>query len=48
LDLSHFSTPNVCAHLGRQGSFASRLLTQAVLSGNVRNLGHQQGWIAAE
>ncbi len=39
---------DVCAHLGRQGSFASRLLAQAVLSGKVRNQGHQQGWIAAE
>lgn len=39
---------DVCNHLGRKGSFVSRLLAQAVLSGKVRNLGHQKGWIAAE
>lgn len=37
---------DVCEHLGRKGSFVSRLLAQAVLSGKVRNLGHQRGWIA--
>lgn len=39
---------DVCNHLDRKGSFVSRLLAQAVLSGKVRNLGHQKGWIAAE
>ena len=28
--------------------FTSRLLAQAALSGKIQNLGHQQGWIAAE
>lgn len=34
--------------LGVNKAFTSRLLAQAVLSGKVRNLGHQKGWIAAE
>jgi hypothetical protein len=38
--------PDVCQHLDRHGSFVSRLLAQAVLSGKVRNLGHQKGWMA--
>jgi hypothetical protein len=29
-------------------AFASTLLAKAVLSGKVRNLGHQKGWTAAE
>ena len=33
--------------LGVNRVFTSRLLTQAVLSGKVRNLGHQKGWVAA-
>jgi hypothetical protein len=37
---------DVCEHLDRRGSFVSRLLAQAVLSGNVRHLGHQRGWMA--
>jgi len=37
---------DVCEHLNRRGPFVSRLLAQAVLSGKVRNLGHQKGWIA--
>jgi hypothetical protein len=39
---------DVCEHLDRHGSFVSHLLVQAVLSGKVRNLGHQKGWIAVE
>ena len=39
---------DVCEHLHRRGSFVSRLLAQAVLSGKVRNLGHQKGWMAVE
>jgi hypothetical protein len=39
---------DVCEHLDRHGSFVSHLLAQAVLSGKVRNLGHQKGWIAVE
>jgi hypothetical protein len=39
---------DVCEHFDRRGSFLSRLLAQAVLSGKVRNLGHQKGWIAVE
>jgi len=34
--------------LGINKAFTSRLLAQAVISGKVRNLGHQKGWIAAE
>jgi hypothetical protein len=34
--------------LGVNKAFTSRLLAQAVLSGKVRNLGHQKGWTAAE
>jgi hypothetical protein len=37
---------DVCEHLDRHGSFVSHLLAQALLSGKVRNLGHQKGWIA--
>jgi site-specific DNA recombinase len=32
--------------LGVNKAFTSRLLAQSVLSGKVRNLGHQKGWIA--
>jgi hypothetical protein len=39
---------DVCEHVGLKGSCVSRLLAQAVLSGMVRNLGHQKGWIAAK
>lgn len=39
---------DVCEHVGLKGSCVSRLLARAVLSGKVRNLGHQKGWIAAE
>ena len=28
--------------------YASRLLVQAVLSGKVRNLGYQKGWMAVK
>ncbi len=34
--------------LGINKAFTSRLLAQAVLSGKVRNLGHQKGWIATK
>ncbi len=37
---------DVCEHLQRRGSFVSRFLAQAVLSGKVRNPGHQKGWMA--
>jgi hypothetical protein len=37
---------DVARGLGIHMTSASRLLAQAVLSGNVRNLGHQKGWIA--
>lgn len=37
----------VCEHLGLKGSCVSRSLAQAVLSGKIRNLGHQKGWTAA-
>lgn len=39
---------DVCEHVGLKGSCVSRLLAQAVLSGKVRNLGHQKGWIATK
>ncbi len=39
---------DVADALGVHKAFTSRLLAQAVLSGKVRNLGHQKGWIAAE
>lgn len=39
---------DVADALGVNNAFTSRLLAQAVLSGKVRNLGHQKGWIAAE
>jgi DNA invertase Pin-like site-specific DNA recombinase len=39
---------DVSRQFGIRQPYASRLLAQAVLSGKVRNLGHQQGWIAAE
>lgn len=32
--------------LGVHKAYTSRLLAQCVLSGKVRNLGHQKGWIA--
>jgi DNA invertase Pin-like site-specific DNA recombinase len=38
---------DVADTLGVHKAFTSRLLAQAVLSGKVRNLGHQKGWIAA-
>jgi hypothetical protein len=38
---------DVADALGVHKAFTSRLLAQAVLSGKVRNLGHQKGWIAA-
>ena len=37
---------DVCEHLGIRGSCVSRILAQCVLSGKVKNLGHQKGWIA--
>jgi hypothetical protein len=37
---------DVARGLGIHMTSASRLLAQAVLSGKVRNLGHQKGWIA--
>lgn len=37
----------VCQHLGLKGSCVSRSLAQAVLSGKIRNLGHQKGWTSA-
>lgn len=39
---------DVADALGVHKAFTSRLLAQAVLSGKVRNLGHQKGWIAAD
>jgi len=39
---------DVAGALGISQPFTSALLAQAVLSGKVRNLGHQKGWIAAE
>lgn len=38
----------VAEALGVNKAFASTLLAKAVLSGKVRNLGHQKGWTAAE
>lgn len=38
----------VAEALGVNKAFASTLLAKAVLSGKVKNLGHQKGWIAAE
>ncbi len=37
---------DVAKHMGLKGSCVSRVLAQSVLSGKVRNLGHQKGWIA--
>jgi len=39
---------DVADALGVNKAFASTLLAKAVLSGKVRNLGHRQGWTAAE
>jgi hypothetical protein len=39
---------DVSEHFGFRQPYTSRLIAQAVLSGKVRNLGHQKGWIAAE
>ncbi len=39
---------DVADALGVHKAFTSRLLAQAVLSGKVKNLGHQKGWIAVE
>ncbi|MBM3999160.1 MAG: hypothetical protein FJ297_06390 [Planctomycetes bacterium] len=39
---------DVADTLGVNKAFASTLLAKAVLSGKVRNLGHQKGWTAAE
>ncbi|MBM4000562.1 MAG: recombinase family protein [Planctomycetes bacterium] len=39
---------DVADALGVNKAFASTLLAKAVLSGKVRNLGHQKGWTAAE
>jgi len=36
-----------CEQTGIKGSWVSRILAQCVLSGKVKNLGHQKGWIAA-
>ena len=38
----------VCEHIDRRGSSVSSFLAQAVISGKVRNLGHQKGWIAVK
>lgn len=38
----------VAEALGVNKAFASTLLAKAVLSGKVKNLGHQKGWIVAE
>ncbi|MFO0134122.1 MAG: hypothetical protein ACK56U_11050 [Planctomyces sp.] len=38
---------DVAIHMGLKGSCVSRVLAQSVLSGKVRNLGHQKGWIAS-
>lgn len=38
----------VAAHMGLKGSCVSRALAQSVLSGKIRNLGHQKGWMAVE
>ena len=38
----------VAEALGVNKAFASTLLAKAVLSGKVKNLGHQKGWLAAE
>ena len=38
----------VCEHINRRGSSVSSFLAQAVISGKVRNLGHQKGWIAVK
>ncbi len=46
IDVVYFC--DVCEHLGLKGSCVSRFLAQAVLSGKVRNLGHQKGWIATK
>ncbi len=37
---------DACEHLNQKGSSVSKLLAQCVLSGKVKNLGHQKGWIA--